>query len=483
MRVSRLRPFTPAASRPRGRLTPASATPKTLWVAPASEAAAGAALEAGVDTLLFDEADAASAAAWARLGRFRTLIVKREGGVIVEGGTPVALSVRVSSPSDVDAAAALVAAPPPDSAVGIVIDPVDGAWAIIPAENLVAAWQVARRGGGSPPPLFVAASTADTALTAASALEAGAEGILLRTGDPLAVKQTAAGLAAAAAADKLPLTAAVVTAVAAVGVSGDRVCADLTTLLAPGEGLLVGSFAGGALLIASERDDNCYVPARPFRVNAGAVHSYVATPGGRTSYLAELAAGSTVLIVSPDGATRPGVVGRAKVEARPLVRVDVRAESDGAVFSVMLQNAETVKLVAPADTAADGETADTPPPITLDDEDADTVAWAQKSDDAPPTPTPPPSPLSSADSDALSWALKAVDHPLQSEPLPPPVPTVDSPGSRDARAWVVDGGAPAPRTWRTISVADLRPGDRVFLHRAPPARHTGLQVEERVLEK
>lgn len=226
------------------------------------------------------------------------------------------------------------------------------------------------------------ADTADAALTAAAALEAGVDGVLLATGDAAAVKAVAAALAGAAAPpgrrERVHLAVATVTEVEPAGV-GDRVCADLTTLLAPGEGLCVGSFAGGALLVASERDDGAYVPPRPFRVNAGAVHSYVDVPGGRTAYLAELAAGAAVLVVAPDGATRAATVGRAKIEARPMLRVDVVADDDGAPFSAVLQNAETVKLVAPAVE---------PPPARLSPSDASALAWVQRGGggDAPPPP-------------------------------------------------------------------------------------------------
>jgi len=50
-----------------------------------------------------------------------------------------------------------------------------------------------------------------------------------------------------------------------------RVCVDLCSLLAPGEGLLVGSFAGGLLLVHSECLESAYINSRPFRVNAGPV--------------------------------------------------------------------------------------------------------------------------------------------------------------------------------------------------------------------
>ncbi len=50
------------------------------------------------------------------------------------------------------------------------------------------------------------------------------------------------------------------------------------------------------------------------------VHSYVAAPGGRTRYLSELASGEEVLVADAAGRTRTALVGRVKVERRPLVR-------------------------------------------------------------------------------------------------------------------------------------------------------------------
>lgn len=99
---------------------------------------------------------------------------------------------------------------------------------------------------------------------------------------------------------------------------GDRVCLDFTQLLTDDEGVLVGSSAKGLALIhgiSSERigDSPIYesyigslsihfaapgetfasgfVPARPFRVNAGPVHHYVRMGDGGFKYLAEITAG------------------------------------------------------------------------------------------------------------------------------------------------------------------------------------------------
>lgn len=77
----------------------------------------------------------------------------------------------------------------------------------------------------------------------------------------------------------------------------------------------------------------------------GPVHAYVAMAGGRTAYLSELHTGSQVLVVDATGRSRTVVVGRVKIESRPLLLVEV--DVDGQKHSVLLQNAETVCLVAP----------------------------------------------------------------------------------------------------------------------------------------
>ena len=49
------------------------------------------------------------------------------------------------------------------------------------------------------------------------------------------------------------------------------------------------------------------------------VHAYVMMPGGKTAYLSELRSGSEVLVINSDGKQRAAVVGRTKIEQRPLV--------------------------------------------------------------------------------------------------------------------------------------------------------------------
>ncbi|XP_057834417.1 uncharacterized protein LOC131044943 isoform X7 [Cryptomeria japonica] len=149
------------------------------------------------------------------------------------------------------------------------------------------------------------------------------------------------------------LSTATVTRLEMMGM-GDRVCVDLCSLLRPGEGVLVGSFARGLFLVHSECLESSYISSRPFRVNAGPVHAYIAVPGGKTSYLSELESGKEVIVMDMHGRQRTAIVGRVKIESRPLILVEAKIESaEVPRCSILLQNAETVNLVRPP--SPDGE--------------------------------------------------------------------------------------------------------------------------------
>jgi len=207
-------------------------------------------------------------------------------------------------------------------------------WKVIPLENLIAELQKYD--------VRIIAGVKDVAeaRTAFETLEHGADGVLIDTDDPNEIKKTLE-LRERLRQERLPLTVAKVTKVEPLGM-GDRACVDTCSLMRRGEGMLVGSFSGAFFLVHSETEESPYVEARPFRVNAGAVHSYILV-GDRTKYLAELSAGDEVLIVNSEGVTRKATVGRVKIERRPLILVE--AEAEGRRFSVILQNAETIKLM------------------------------------------------------------------------------------------------------------------------------------------
>jgi 3-dehydroquinate synthase II len=76
------------------------------------------------------------------------------------------------------------------------------------------------------------------------------------------------------------------------------------------------------------------------------VHAYTLLPNGKTTYLSELEAGDEVLAVNSKGDTRTLIIGRMKIEKRPLMLVEAKA--GGKVVKNLLQNAETIRLTTPS---------------------------------------------------------------------------------------------------------------------------------------
>ena len=210
-------------------------------------------------------------------------------------------------------------------------------WSIIPLENLIARV-------GDETHLVAGATTAAEARTAFETLELGADGVLLDTDSPEEIRG-AVEARDAAERESLELTTATVTAVEATGMA-DRVCIDTGSLMDDAEGMLVGSLSRGLFFVHAETAESPYVESRPFRVNAGAVHAYVRNPDGGTNYLAELSSGDEVQVVDRDGTTREAIVGRVKIEKRPMFRIQAEVTTDDGVDRVetLIQNAETVKV-------------------------------------------------------------------------------------------------------------------------------------------
>jgi 3-dehydroquinate synthase II len=214
-------------------------------------------------------------------------------------------------------------------------------WSIIPLENLIARV-------GEETHLIAGATTAAEARTAFETLEIGSDGVLLDTDSPDEIRG-AVEARDAAERETLDLRHAEVTAVERTGMA-DRVCIDTGSLMDDDEGMLVGSMSRGLFFVHAETAESPYVESRPFRVNAGAVHAYVRNPEGGTNYLAELSSGDEVQIVDTAGHTREAIVGRVKIEKRPMFRIQAELETEEGVDRVetLIQNAETVK-VATAD--------------------------------------------------------------------------------------------------------------------------------------
>lgn len=174
-------------------------------------------------------------------------------------------------------------------------------------------------------------------------LERGSDGVLLaprNVGDATALRKVAEQRV-----DNVELTELEVTSVTHVGM-GERACVDTCTQFAQDEGILVGSRATGMVLCVSETHPLPYMPTRPFRVNAGAIHSYTIGVDGRTNYLSELRAGHRVTAVDVTGAARHVTVGRVKIETRPLLSIDAKS-ADGRTVNLILQDDWHVRVLGP----------------------------------------------------------------------------------------------------------------------------------------
>ncbi len=214
---------------------------------------------------------------------------------------------------------------------------------VIPLENAIAS---ARRSF----PIWVYARGPEEAPGSLGALEHGADRVFVEVRSPEDIDRLEA-LVEGPAESRLDWVLAPVRSVRPAGIA-DRVLVDTTSLLGPSEGILVGSSAAFLFFVASEAVGSEFSRPRPFRVNAGAAHSYVLMADGQTRYLSELEPGDSVLAAIPGERVRSVRVGRVKIERRPTVVVT--AEVDTARRTVFLQEAETVRLVT-----ADGPVATT----------------------------------------------------------------------------------------------------------------------------
>ncbi|MCF8094743.1 MAG: 3-dehydroquinate synthase II [Desulfobacteraceae bacterium] len=205
-------------------------------------------------------------------------------------------------------------------------------WTVIPIENLIA------RGAS----VIAQAEGIDEAKTAFGILEKGVDHILYNPSDSADLKKALEVLKSEN--EGISLDTAEITELRPLGM-GDRVCVDTCSDMQPGEGMLVGNASSALFLVHSESVSNPYVAPRPFRVNAGPVHAYTRVPGGKTRYLSELSSGDEVLLVNHKGDSVPAIVGRLKIEKRPLMLV--KAKVKDREISTILQNAETIRLTDP----------------------------------------------------------------------------------------------------------------------------------------
>ena len=251
---------------------------------------------------------------------------RRRGG---KSGARYGRRFTVSSNRDIDAAVA-------EAEAGldfVVVEARD--WKIIPLENVVARLHRADAA------VFTTASTPADVRKAFSILDVGLDGVILSTSSVADVQSALSYMGSRS----FGLSEATITEIGEAG-DGERVCVDTASMLGAGEGLLVGSRSNFYFLVHNESIASSFTAARPFRVNAGAVHAYTPGADGRTLYLSEVEGGTEVLVVDSAGSARRATVGRAKIERRPMLAVKAR-DAGGEVGGIIIQDAETVRLVGP----------------------------------------------------------------------------------------------------------------------------------------
>ena len=206
-------------------------------------------------------------------------------------------------------------------------------WRIIPLENVIASLQ------NTGAEIFTVAKSIEEVETLFTVLELGVDGVLMSTNSEEEIVRARNIIKKSSFQIKI----AEIREVQEVGM-GERVCIDTVSMLAEGEGMLVGNKSNFLFLIHNESIGSSFTSPRPFRVNAGAVHCYTITPDGTTKYLSELESGSQVLIVNSKGDARMVGVGRAKIESRPL-RLFRAAINDDEMGTIIVQNAETIRFL------------------------------------------------------------------------------------------------------------------------------------------
>jgi 3-dehydroquinate synthase II len=279
-----------------------------------------------------------------REGVDRSIIIVDD--CIINNGKQIGMRVRIDSEEGQSRARSMAG-----SIEWILLEFQD--WTMIPIENIIASCD------GGPTKVAARITSPEQAQGAAFALDIGVDAILAKAecldSALIAKFQRQESCDSTKAIAREPFTATILTVIdVKEGGVGDRVCVDFTSYLEKGEGMLVGSSASSMVLVHSETIESEFVPVRPFRVNAGAVHCYTLMANGTTKYLCEIISGDEVAIISTRGNVRAAVVGRLKIERRPLIQL-LWSDGNGKEAHTFLQQAETVRLI---------EKPNTPTPIT-----------------------------------------------------------------------------------------------------------------------
>ena len=291
---------------------------KKLWVKaiPWRKELVTTALESGADAVWVEEGFSEKVR---QLGKIKT--IAKDGDIKIDKDV---VYIKIQSKEDEKNALKL------SKSKTVILSTPD--WSIIPLENLIAQSEG----------LIAEVDSFEKAKTALQILEKGVDGILLTSTDLNELKKTANMIKNVS--EKIKLVAVEIVNTKVLGM-GDRVCIDTCSKMKLGEGMLIGNGSMDMFLVHSETIENPYVETRPFRVNAGGIHAYTLLPEGKTKYLSELKNGDEVLIVNSKGETQTAIVGRVKIEKRPMMLVE--AEVKKLRVSLILQNAETVNLTQP----------------------------------------------------------------------------------------------------------------------------------------
>ena len=286
---------------------------------------------------------------WSRLGSLGSIVVIGKDSKLrfwEDGGTVDAVigEYRVVSCADDVREVGAMGNISTDGVMDIVMDALD--WKIIPVENLIAEFQ-----NTDTLKLIMAVYNVEEAKLMNNVMEHGTDGVMLdivNQRQPDCIHEFRKYIFDGTESHvSREYSIGTVTRVEQLGM-GDRICVDLAENMEPGQGFLLSSFARGFFLVHSECEETSYINSRPFRVNAGPVHSYIEL-GNKTGYLSELQSGSLIEIFDQNGNSKSAIVGRVKMEKRPLVLIEAKGKESGENYSIMLQNAETVKLVGPDD--------------------------------------------------------------------------------------------------------------------------------------
>jgi 3-dehydroquinate synthase II len=215
-------------------------------------------------------------------------------------------------------------------------------WKIIPFENLIAQMQ------GSKTKIIAEVKDLNEAELMLNVLEVGVDGILFF---PDRINQISELKKFFQSYHQIDIKAAEIVNIQQIS-EGERVCVDTSSLLQPGEGMLIGSTAKGFVLVHAEVFETKFVSSRPFRVNAGDVSAYILVPSENsetysTKYLSELKGGDKVLIANKNGTYRVVSIARVKIETRPMIRFELISTQEDAevTISIICQNAETIRLI------------------------------------------------------------------------------------------------------------------------------------------